>query len=298
MALSDDDRLRIDAAGKAREKHLAVLEGYRVKSGATLTTPKPALEVTKIVPELKTLSKVTVRLHPRFGDEPNPDESKLGGRFLWPADEPWPTDPPTGIPFVPVLQFRSEDAPPNFAFRPGTDLLQLLWCPRAELLPVIAWRKRDAVTGSLAPYPDTRSANMNFVPVPCRVFPERVPEYPCYAVLPEIVRKKIDGAKNAGRDRYDDLYSSADGTKIGGYPRGHDTGTPPVCSTCNWGMDYLLTIAGREWSVTNAIRWKPVEERAATEDVGYRTASGLAFDRVLLFVCRRCENWPIGFQTF
>src|SRR5262245_35600029 len=141
-----------------RERHLASLAEYRVAAGQTRTTPPPSRDVAKLVPELKALAKVTVRLHPRYGEEPKPDDSKLGGRFLWPAEEPWPAA--DGLPYVPVLQLRNEDTPPQFAFRPETDLLQLLWCPRADLKPVIAWRKRATVSGDLAPYPDTSRAIM------------------------------------------------------------------------------------------------------------------------------------------
>jgi hypothetical protein len=285
----------LERARKNRETHLAALENYRMQAGATRTTPKPAVDIPAVVPELKALSRVTVRLHPRYGDEPRPDESKLGGRFLWPADEPWPNR--DDIPLVPVLQLRAEDGPPNVLFRPGTDLLQLLWGPRAELEPVVAWRKRAAVTGSLVPYPDTAAANMDFVPVPCRVFPERVTEYPSSGVLPAAVTAKIDSAKDLTRERYDKLFAAAHGTKVGGYPRWPGTADPPVCTTCGWGMEYLLTVAGKEWDDRNRARWMPKEEVDAKNDSGFRSAAGLNIGSVLIFVCRRCEHWPIGYRV-
>jgi hypothetical protein len=284
-------RVDLDRARKNRDEHLALLESYRVPAGATRTTPPPAVDVAAAVPELKSLSKVTVRLHPRFGDEPKPDESKLGGRFHWPADEPWPAL--DDIPLVPVLQLRAEDGPPNFAFRPGTDLLQLLWGPRTELKPVIAWRKRAAVTGELAPYPDTSKANLDFVPVPCRVFPERVTEYPPSAILPPAVARAID----LGTTRYDSQFAAASGTKVGGYPRWSSPADPPACATCGWGMDYLLTVAGSEWDDAGRARWMPKEEAGRTNSTGFQTAAGLKLDSVLVFVCRRCEHWPIGYRT-
>lgn len=277
---------------------MAILEQYRVPAGAVRTTPKPPVDVPALVPELKGLTKVTMRLHPRYGDEPKPDESKLGGRFLWPADEPWPVDAKTELPLVPVLQLRAEDAPPNFAFQPGTDLLQLLWCPRAELRPVIAWRKRAAVTGDLAPYPTTDRANMDFVPVPCRVFPERVTEFPGYSILPGVVKGKVDAVKGLGRQAYETLGSVAAGTKVGGYPP-VESDVTPSCTTCGWGMDFLLRVAGQEWNREGAPRWKPVEEAGGKEDAGFQSAAGLTFEgggAALLFVCRRCEAWPIGFR--
>ena len=70
-------------------------------------------DVLAVAPELNGLTKVAVRLHPRYSEEPAADRSKLGGHFLWPAAEPWPVCDEHGIPHVPVLQLRSEDAPPH-----------------------------------------------------------------------------------------------------------------------------------------------------------------------------------------
>ncbi|BCL80942.1 hypothetical protein ccbrp13_34070 [Ktedonobacteria bacterium brp13] len=54
------------------------------------TTPPPPLDITAFFPELAPLARRAVRLHPRRGPEPGPGESKVGGTFLWPANEPWP----------------------------------------------------------------------------------------------------------------------------------------------------------------------------------------------------------------
>jgi hypothetical protein len=54
------------------------------------STPPPPLDITAFFPELAPLSRPAVRLHPRRGDESGPGESKVGGTFLWPSDEPWP----------------------------------------------------------------------------------------------------------------------------------------------------------------------------------------------------------------
>jgi hypothetical protein len=87
------------------------------------TTRPPRYEVAALFPELVGLARQTVRLHPRRGPEPPPDASKLGGHFLWPADEPWPIcDRPHGrlvgaqealdaCAYVPVLQLRRDDFP-------------------------------------------------------------------------------------------------------------------------------------------------------------------------------------------
>jgi hypothetical protein len=291
-AVSSDDLARIAAERRDRDRHLELLSRFRVPPTAVRTTPPPPADVLAAAPELKGLVKVTVRLHPRFSDEPGPDESKLGGRFRWPADEPWPTCEEHGIPFVPVLQLRAEDAPPNLAFFPGSDLLQLLWCPRDHLTPAVVWRKRAKVTGPPADPPATESAFPGYVPVPCRLFPERVMEFPPAGLLPDSVRDKV-----AGLGGYDELLSACPGTKAGGYPWLAKKADSTSCDRCRWPTDFLLAVGGPEWGEANWKRWMPAEEREARSpeaDRGYGRASGLNLDRpVNVFVCRRCDGWPV-----
>jgi hypothetical protein len=73
----------------------------------TRTTPPPPIDITAFFPELAPLARRTVRLHPRRGPEPGPGESKVGGTFLWPSDEPWPTCPVGHVHSEPQ---RSQDA--------------------------------------------------------------------------------------------------------------------------------------------------------------------------------------------
>lgn len=298
------DAERIGIGREERERHLRELERFRVPPDAARTTAPPPDDVLAVVPELKGLTKVAVRLHPRFSDEPAADRSKLGGRFWWPAAEPWPVCDEHEIPYVPVLQLRAEDAPPNWPFLNDVDLFQLLWCPRDHgpgwVKPTVVWRKRAAVSEPLAESPATNRAFLDYVTVPCRLFPERVAEFPNVESLPASVREKL-GAKWGSTERYACLLSVAGGTKVGGYPLwGHDP-DPVTCPTCKWGMDYLLTVAGEEWDGGNWPRWMPLEERgvrdgSARAERGYCAASGLRFGNGLavhLFACRRCDGWPV-----
>jgi hypothetical protein len=295
------DAAEAAAQRAARDTHLELLQRFRVPPGATRTTPPPPADVLAVAPELKGLIKVTLRLHPRYSEEPKAEESKLGGRFRWPAGEPWPTCAEHAVPLAPVLQLRAEDAPPQFAFFPDTDLLQLFWCPRdhdgaERLRPKLVWRKQSATAAPFADDPYAARPDgvlWNYVPVPCRLFPERVAEYPNWDTLPESVRQKIAKSDKQlhGAELYQQLLSVADGSKVGGWAPGAE---PPTCPKCKWGMDYLLTVADAEWTERDWKRWMPTEERGHAWNAveGYRRAAGLGVGRVLVFVCRRCEGWP------
>jgi hypothetical protein len=277
----------------ARDAHLAMLEGYRLPATATRTTPKAAVDVVERFPELKPLVRVAVRLHPRFGDEPGVGESKLGGAFLWPLADEWPQCPEFHIPMTPVLQLRAEDAPPQFPMKPKAELFQLFWTPRATKAgpPHVAgvWRGRDATGPILYHGTPHVSADWGFVPVPCRLFPERVAELPPPALMPKQMRDKVDAWTPPVP--FATHLAAARGTKLGGWPRVPDA---PKCLTCVHPMDYLLTVDSCEWTAAGAARWKPAEDRDAD---GFRRAAGLDFGKpdtaVQVYVCRRCEKWPL-----
>lgn len=279
--------LRLQAAAVERAAHLRMLEGFRVTAEATRTTPKPGRDLLADVPQLKPLGKVAVRLHPRFGEEPTPHQSKVGGTFSWPAGEAWPISEQFGIPLVPVLQLAVEDAPPRFAFPANTDVFQLLWTPREPLKPQAFWRKRGT-----APLADARPSNSrafpDLIPVPCRVFPERVMEYPSLEVLPKAVRDMLPDA-----EEYANRLSVCPGTKVGGHPWWPGQPGATACESCKWPMDFLAGIASSEWSENTRDRWKPTEE--AKDEKGFREAAGLKLPGgvVNVFVCHRCVGWPV-----
>ena len=316
--------VRVLDANAARKNHLDLLQRFAVKPDAVRTTPKAPADVLKVAPELKGLVKVSVRLNPRFGPEPAEDQSKLGGQFWNPASEKWPTAT-NGSPFAPILQLRAEDAPPNWAFLPEKDLFQLFWHPSGPRpdQPAVRWLKRSEAKVLGANPPLDEAAILDFVPVPCRLFPERIMEFPNLDALPKGVRERIDAWKPeplelkpewgppdeavaftrspSGPSYFSHLLSTADGTKVGGYPYWVGIPKPPSCDRCRWGMDFLLTIAAEEWTPLNWPRWMPFEEREGREatrqnEYGYRRAAGFDFGeqpKVHVWMCRRCEGWPV-----
>jgi hypothetical protein len=287
------------AQSDARAAHLVALDAVKVPVGYSRTTPKPPEDLLARFPELKGVAKITMRLHPRFSEAPTPESSHLGGPFLWPPETPPPTSPNREALF-PILQLRAEDAPPQFPFRPQTDLFQLFWNPRfrdqqprTDLGITAIWRASASATTVLAAPNFGGNIWPDYVPVPCRFAPERVIELPSWEILPKPMRDKILAWKPDAESLYRTSLSTAPGTKVGGFwPTTTET-NPPACKTCSWGMDYLLSVGEREWTDETAARWRPVED---TTDLAARHA-GLSLGpsaAVHVFVCRRCETWPVA----
>lgn len=180
------------------------------------TTPAPPVDVGKALPELKNKSKKSVLLHPRPGTS-GADASKIGGLFLWPADEQWPTCSDHDCPYVPALQLRKEEVP-EVGFKRGTDLFQVLWCPNdhcghepiSSFCPAVKlfWRTREAIKNPIKNYPQSSIdeeryiaemdyvPNPYYIPKPCLLFPERVVEYPDAFELKEETCQRIERAKD------------------------------------------------------------------------------------------------------
>jgi hypothetical protein len=180
------------------------------------TTPPPRVNILEVLPELAAQITTTIRLHPRRGDVPELSASKIGGVFLWPDDEPWPTMPsrrpdwydnlksftwdiPDGTPiaFVPVLQINARDVP-DFPFPLGKDLFQLLWYPLDideppfHCIPRVFWRNSHAVIHSFAQMPLSLHADPNLIPMPCTLTFEHVIEYPDTDELTSEQHARID----------------------------------------------------------------------------------------------------------
>lgn len=276
-----------------REQRLVELEPYRVQQPTQRTTPKPIQDVLARFPEMRPLAKVAIRLHPRFGNEPSPTESKLGGTFAWSATETWPLCPEFRIPMTGILQLRISDAPPQFPMRPKSNLFQLFWTPRSTKAGpphvVGVWKNLSDIQATAA-VEIHESADLGYVPVPCLLIPERVTEFPPQELMPTAMRTQIE--QWIAAEEFGALYAAAPGTKVGGWPRIPDRA--PKCFTCVRPMDYLLTIAANEWTSAEKDRWMPMEDR---DEDGYRSAASLNFGAettaIQIYLCRRCESWPL-----
>src|SRR5262245_10102781 len=330
--LPEEHRERVRTSHAAWLRHRDILEAYRVRAGDRRTTPPAAFPVAQLFPELEGRERIAIRLHPRYGDEPPVHASKLGGTFLWPADEPWPVCQAHGIPFVAVLQLRADDFP-EMPFPPGADLFQLLWCPRehedvpeCQAMPCAMywadprffWRERLAIHHPRPDNPPPQEAYYEYVPFPCRLMPERVLEYPSVYELPDDLVERIHDWEDQqlGEDgkhvwEYEGELSVCYGTKIGGYLRWIQSPWIPTC-VCGEMMEHLLTIETIEWNGVIDQRWTPLEEQEFLAsfpggwkdwDEHYRAIhwalwgpTGLMLGdagHMQLFVCRRCPGWPI-----
>jgi uncharacterized protein (TIGR02996 family) len=271
-----------------RERRLrALLNPEWVSRFRRLTTEPPPFDVGALDPAYAAFARTAVRLHPRPGDVPDLSASKLGGLFLWPEDEPWPTAAgvtvaPTGAswepePFpddwssvflVPVVQLNWRDAP-NLAFPPGTDLMQVFWCPYVTgehaPEPAVFWRDSASVNRPHRDPPKLPKDRRSYIPPPCRLYPEPVTEYPVDDRYPNDALRKAaqEWAKTwPPGTRYDYWWNRCTGWKVGGYPwvNQDDCVRVELTGRGEKPMEYLLQVSERELAHTNW-RWCPVEDR-------------------------------------
>ncbi len=295
---------------RLRDEWRAKLQAAPALDTKPRTTPKPPLNFLTEFPELKSLTKAAVRLHPRFGEEPNLLATKFGGKIAWPAAEPWPHDVTANLSMVFLLQVRADDAPSQWKFPAGKNLVQIFLTPiyqepnRVNIQ--LIWKNLKDLEG-IGPVEPPASANSDpgLLPFECRLFPERVLEFPDRATILGTglrdrlmswhVPKEINHTPPlSGIDFYTRNLSSSPGTKIGGYDNAwptSPTAVPPTCTTCGWGMEYLLSIAERDWPEADVARWKPLGDEATFANA---RATGLQLgERTLrVFQCQRCVERP------
>jgi hypothetical protein len=204
---------------------------------------------------------------------------------------------------VPVLQIRSQDIP-EILFPPGTDLLQVLWCPNDHeecgFGPAVNVFWRGAA--KLTPFPvlklQINSANKGYVPRQCRLQPETVLEYPSAHSLSRNQIDELEQWKEDGSTLYQYELSVAPGFKIGGYPNWSQETQVPTCS-CGKEMDYFMTIDSAEFDGGTYRRWLPESERhvwhAAYEIRNQvQRAAGLMLGdmgEINIFICKTCVPW-------
>jgi predicted DNA-binding WGR domain protein len=309
-----DARRRITAIrGKGYEP---VSTGEARIPDLVLRTPPSPIDIEERFPELAALRATTVRLHPVPCENPPVGSSHMGGRILWPADEPWPATDEKQHPlgdrrtpnrtFVPVVQLRREDVP-ELPFPDGTDLFQLLWNPRSHPahgygpLPLVYWRRAAEMTELLGEQPIAEMPDTSMVPRPCSVHPERVTEYPCPLELPPPLREKVlretsDEDEEEESATYQYLSSVAPGIKVGGFAYYHIIDPPPPF-TCSRGhpMHHFITIDGTEYDGGSGPRWCA---RISGDWKGEQTANptGMRIGRdgnFIGYVCSRCKQRPI-----
>jgi hypothetical protein len=277
------------------------------------------------------MARNTVRLHPRRASVLELGASKFGGQFLWPSQEKWPVCQTHQIPFVGVLQLREADVP-ELGYRPGTNLFQLLWCPRdhePDYIPKhgVFWRNAEDIRSPLIPIPqavlkkeDTARDDGSYMPRCCRLHPERVLEFPPFEELPAAIQMRLSewdfSNEPEMKQRMDEyrrievvpgewLYkfelSVARGTKVGGYVSWIQFPDIPKCK-CENVMDHLLTVSTEEplgdqrWGPVGDYGHKDSQPTDGEEIFNMCHVTGLEIGDggdIYYFICRSCAEWPI-----
>jgi uncharacterized protein (TIGR02996 family) len=251
------------------------------------TTALPCRDLAVLVPELRPFARTTTRLHPHRAAGPLPTwVSKIGGRFLWPTSEPWPSCPECNVDLTPVLQLRGRDVPEG-AFPAGTDLLQLFWCPDEaahgyQPAPRVWWRAAATVTSPRADDPDLSgfpktSDWEGYVPFECAVYPERVIEYPVGDDLYYLagdeqaaqVRRRLEnmdiGPTDDLAERFGSEYGPSDPQSLAFYELGQCPGSKvggkPGFGQKGRQFDHLVTLSTWEFDSASFRRWLAVEDQ-------------------------------------
>jgi hypothetical protein len=215
-------------------------------------------------------------------------------------------------PMIVVAQLRVTDIA-DLHCPPGTDMLQVLWCPSRhteDLHPRldVRWRTFDpsAKVMPMPPAQPTGPVDETFLVRSCVLNPERVTEYPCARTLPEELGRRIedwDDAVPFGQPTFFEV-SIARGWKVGGYPSWDSTDAERfVCPECEAEMELVLTVDSTE--PQHGV-WRPAEDRQlswpdpALQEAEYPTGVNVArTGRLRLFVCLCCPDapWQTSYQA-
>ncbi len=291
------------------------------------TTPPPRIDVLTILRSTAERARWTIRLHPRRAQGLPADANKIGGSILWPKDEPWPecesvTAPDwwsgewpvpadARIPLVPAIQLHAAECS-DIQFFPGTDLLQVLWCPMPHSEPIfvakpyVYWRLAADLVQARNSTPKSEFGDLDYSAMECRVYPERVQEFPDVMTLDSELQIRLDKWNISpipdeqlenGLTLYRQELSTASGTKIGGYPQWIQDPEVPTCPNGH-PMSFLLTFSDTEYDASTERRWRPVEDCQSVNEAGdedeIRCAAfpSLGGGSQFIFVCRQCPDWP------
>ena len=202
------------------------------------------------------------------------------------AAQPSEPEEPEFTALVPIAQLYARDIP-DLKTPPGTDLLQVLWCPfdhdsRDGEGPAVTLRWRDSSTvGALLEEPPEAAGfeYEDYLPDPCVLHPERITEYPLavhlheeldpglceriaawcreiHSVAPQAAAPELSWMD---ADPYDEM-SATHTWKIGGWPFWSFRDPMPIrCKTCTATMTPLLQIGSGEW-FTDLGYWTPFED--------------------------------------
>ncbi|MFJ8828046.1 hypothetical protein ACIREE_40780 [Streptomyces sp. NPDC102467] len=226
------------------------------------------------VRQLRRNRAVTTLRRSRSPQEPwiTPEERDAEKRLR--AGRSWPDGP---IPMLPVAQLYARDIKLPIS-PPGTDLLQVLWCPfnhPTHPRTAVFWRSSATVTEVLdAPPEPPAMQSAGYLPQPSLLAPEQVTEYPDPMELSQELQQQLgtlsqwEAAEEAWDRAYDEAPAQfyreklchAPGWKTGGWSRwGLTDPLPRLCPECGTATYPLLTIATTEWNASSN-SWAPEEE--------------------------------------
>ena len=175
---------------------------------------------------------------------------------------------PEPAPLAAIAQLRAADVP-SLDPPPGTDLLQVLWCPNDHDLDGGGWapaatlrwrREADLPAGPGEQPPKPAVSEARYLPHPCVLQPEPVVEYPWWQDLPAGIGYQVHAWDIEHGGRYHRQLATAPGWKVGGWPAWPTTDAVALlCTGCGGRMTHLLQIDSGEWG--DPARWQPQEER-------------------------------------